>query len=330
MKTPLFALATLALATVVLAQDGKLATGAAPKRPRITGISHAAFYVTDMKKAREFYEGFLGFQSPFSIPRRNPDEHLVWIKINDRQTVELFPGSEVAPDADRLYHIAVETDDAEAMRVYLQSKGVEVPPRTAVGRIGNKNYFIKDPQGNTVEIVEYMADGWTVREKGKFLPETRIATRMSHVGVMIGQLDAALKFYGDILGFREIWRGSSSGRTLSWVNLQVPDGQDYVEFMLYDKWPTLDRLRTMHHICLEVPDVAKAGEILRSRSYPSSKPPTELKAGVNGKRQINYYDPDGTRVEIMEPVTHDGKPRPPSDAPAPQGEPKPAAGVSSR
>src|SRR5262245_39295570 len=160
--------ATFALTTLAFAQGANPAANTAPKRPRITGISHAAFYVSDMKTAREFYEGFLGFQSPFSIPRKNPAEHLVWIKINDRQSVELFPGSEVAPDADRLYHIAVETDDAEAMRVYLQSRGVEVPPKTAIGKIGNRNYFVKDPQGNTVEIVEYMPDGWTMREKGKF------------------------------------------------------------------------------------------------------------------------------------------------------------------
>ena len=51
----------------------------APKRPRITGISHAAFYVSDMAKARAFYEGFLGFQSPFSIPRKDPKEQLAQI-----------------------------------------------------------------------------------------------------------------------------------------------------------------------------------------------------------------------------------------------------------
>jgi lactoylglutathione lyase len=48
-----------------------------------------------------------------------------------------------------------------------------------------------------------------------------------------------------------------------------------------------------------------------------------MKEGVNGKRQINYYDIDGTRVEVMEPGTYDGKPRPPSTAPAPVGQPKP-------
>lgn len=282
-----------------------------------------------MAKARAFYEGFFGFQSPYSIPRpKNPDPaaKLIFIKINDRQSIELFPGNEVAPDADRLYHIAVEVDDAEAMRVYLKSKGVKVPDKTAVGKIGNKNYFVEDPSGNTVEIVEYMPDGWTKREAGKFMSDARVSTRMSHVGVMIAELGPALKFYEDILGFREIWRGAKNPKTLSWVNLQVPDGQDYIEFMLYDKYPSMDRVHTLQHICLEVPDVAKAAEILKTRPLPAgSKPMSEIATGVNGKRQINCYDPDGTRVEIMEPATVDGKPRPPSEAPPPHGEPKPGA-----
>lgn len=311
---------------VLLPLCAAVSFAAEPRRPKITGISHAAFYVSDMAKARAFYEGFLGFQSPYSIPRKNPGEELIWIKINDRQSVELFPGSEVARDADRLYHIALEVEDAEAMRLYLQARGVAgLPPATPVGKIGNRNFTIKDPAGNGVEIVQYMPDGWTMREKGKFLPDTRIAKRMSHVGVMVGELAASLKFYGDILGFKETWRGSSGGKTLNWVNLRVPEGEDYVEFMLYEKYPTTDRLRTMHHICLEVPDVAQAGALLATRKYPEgSKPPTEMKAGINGKRQINYYDVDGTRVEIMEPNTFDGKPRPPSEAPPPIAEMKPA------
>jgi lactoylglutathione lyase len=296
----------------------------APVRPRITGVSHAAFYVADMTTARAFYEGFLGFQSPYLVPQADPAAPMVSIKLNDRQSVELFPGAELAPDADRLYHIALEVDDADAMRRYLLARGVAgVPPVTPTGRIGNRNFLIKDPNGNNIEIVQYTPESWTRREQGKFLPATRVARRMSHVGVMVGQLDASLKFYGEILGFKETWRGSASGRTLSWVNLRVPDGEDYVEFMLYDKYPNVDRLRSMHHVCLEVPDIEQAAAMLAARPYPAgNRPPTPLKAGVNGKRQINYYDADGTRVEIMEPATHDGKPRPPSTAPAPVAETK--------
>ncbi len=287
------------------------------KRPRITGISHAAFYVTDLAKARAFYEGFLGYASPYSLPRKDSSE-LVWIKINDRQTIELFPGAEVTPQTDRLYHIALETDDAESMRLYLAARGVKVPDKTGVGKIGNKNYFIKDPNGNTVEIVEYRPDGWTLREKGNFMPATRIAPRIRHVGVMVGQLEASLKFYGDILGFKETWRGSAGGKLLSWVNLQVPDGDEYIEFMLYDQPPTRENLLTKHHVCLEVADVAAAGAILQGRTLPGGvKRPDAMKTGVNGKRQINCYDPDGTRIEIMEPGTFDGRSVPPSPAPPP-------------
>ncbi|HWL16906.1 MAG TPA: VOC family protein [Opitutus sp.] len=296
-----------------------------PARPKIVGISHAAFYVSDPAKARAFYTDFLGYEAVFSIPRQRGGE-LTWIKINDRQTVELFPGSEVAPEADRLFHIALETDDAEAMRVYLKSRGVEVPDRTPVGKIGNANYFIKDPNGNTIEIVQYLPDSWTARHRGKALPDTRISHRLRHVGVMVGQLEASLHFYGDILGMKETWRGSAGGRVLNWVNLQLPDSDDYIEFMLYGEMPSVDRMRTLHHICLEVDDVAAAGAVLARRDLPAGcKPPTDMKIGVNGRRQINYFDPDGTRVEIMEPVTHDGRPVPPSNARPPAPLPRPGA-----
>ena len=126
----------------------------APKRPAITGLSHMALYVRDLEKSRAFYKDFLGFGEPFSL--NNPDGSLAltFIKINDEQYVELFPRLE--PGADRLHHIAIQTDSAEQMRVYLASRGVKVPERVPKGRIGNLNFNIQDPDGHTVEIVEYM------------------------------------------------------------------------------------------------------------------------------------------------------------------------------
>lgn len=53
----------------------------------------------------------------------------------------------------------------------------------------------------------------------------------------MGDLDKSVKFYGDILGFREFWRGSGSPRMLSWVNMRPAEAQDYLEFMLYNKIP---------------------------------------------------------------------------------------------
>jgi lactoylglutathione lyase len=204
------------------------------------------------------------------------------------------------------------------MRAYLASRGVKVPEKVPVGRVGNANFNIKDPDGHTVEIVQYLPDGKSRLDQGKNLPESRISPRMKHVGIAVASLDKALEFYGNVLGFQEFWRGSARGKELNWVNVRVPDGDDYVEFMLYKTPPTRERLGTMHHLCLEVPDITAAKSTLEAR--PARRDYTrdlEIRTGTNRKRQLNLYDPDGTRIELMEPKTVDGTPAPSSTAPPP-------------
>jgi lactoylglutathione lyase len=290
---------------------------AEPTRPHIVGLSHIALYVHDLEKTRAFYKDFLGFAEPYSLTNQDGSVHLTWIKINDRQSIEIFPEQET--NSDRLYHIAVETDDAAGLRDYLAARGVKVPARVGRGKIGNWNYFIKDPDGRIVEIVQYAPDGWTMRNRGKDLPDTRLSAHMPHVGVLEGDLDAAKKFYEDILGFHEIWRGAKTPTVLNWVHEQVPDGKDFIELMLYSTLPDPDKRGGAHHLCLEVPNVDKAKAMLESRAarigYARAM---TIQTGINRKRQLNLYDPDGTRVELMEPGTVDGIPAPPSKAPPPR------------
>ena len=100
--------------------------------------------------------------------------------------------------------------------------------------------------------------------------------------------------------------------------MKVPDGDDYIELMLHDGLPEPNKRGTAHHICLFVPDIEKAKADLESRpAFKNYTRPLEIRTGTNRKRQMNLYDPDGTRVELMEPHTIDGKPTPPSTAPPP-------------
>jgi catechol 2,3-dioxygenase-like lactoylglutathione lyase family enzyme len=322
-RTLLLGAASAALALAPFASGAE--DGAAPVRPRITGLSHVALWVRDLGKSREFYKGYLGFDEPYSLDNKAGGVLLTWIKVNDRQSIELFPVGEDTPkDGDSLYHVALETDDAQGMLDYLNSKGVKAPggkplPVTAkAGRIGNLNYFTEDPDGHIVEFTQYMPNGWTLEKAGQFMPATRVALRMSHAGIIVRNLDASLRFYRDILGFREFWRGSSDGKTLSWVNLRTPEGRDYIELMLYGERPSLAQLHVLNHLCLEVPDAAAAAEMLKARPLPAGCPaPAPIRIGRNGKRQINCFDPDGTRVEVMEANTTDGRPVAPSEAPPP-------------
>jgi len=285
------------------------------KRPRITGISHVALYVKNIENMRQFYKDFLGYAEPFSLSNKEDNSLiLTFMKINDRQSIEIFP--EKKPEADRFYHFALETDDAEGMRIYLASKGFKVPKKLQIGRTGNYNYNVTDPNGAICEIIQYVKGGSTMTNFGKDNPSTRISTRMSHFGFMVPDLDLAMKFYRDILGFKETWRGSADGKNVSWVTLKVPDGNDYIELMLYDKAPTTAEKGSMNHLCLEVDDVPAALNILKSRTLPEGcRISADIKIGKNMKRQINCFDGDGTRIEIMEANTVDEKPVPSSTLP---------------
>jgi len=288
------------------------------KRPRILGVAHVALYVSDLTKSREFYKDFLGFdEEPFTLKKSDGSERIVFIKINDKQYLELF--AEEPKSDGRLNHVSIYTDNIDQLRAFLAEKSVKVPERVGKGQVGNKNFNIKDPDDHTVEIVEYQPDSWTTREAGKHMPDTRISSQMMHAGFLVGDLDRSLQFYTGILGFTEFWRGSSSGRQLSWVNMRVPDGGDYVEFMLYEKLPAADERGTKNHVSLAVPDAQRAVEELKQRAahglYGRN---IAVQIGVNGKRQVNLFDPDGTRIELMEPNTVSGKPAPSSTAPPPR------------
>jgi catechol 2,3-dioxygenase-like lactoylglutathione lyase family enzyme len=201
----------------------------------------------------------------------------------------------------------------------LAARRVRLSGPVRQGKIGNSQFGVTDPDGHNVEITEYEPGGWTVRDRGKFLPDTRVAARILHLGVLVGALEPSLAFYRGVLGFEETWRGGPSPAQLSWVNLRVPDGDDYLELMLYDQLPPPDQRGVKNHICLEVTDLAAAVARLEARpARQSYQRAIEMKVGVNRKRQANLFDPDGTRVELMEPHTVDGQPAPSSTAPPPR------------
>jgi len=295
-----------------------LAAQAPPARPKLLGVAHYSIFVGDLAKARAFYEDFLGYEEAFTLPKADGTVQMAFVKINDHQYLELV--NQPNKGEGQLNHLGLYTDDVERMRLYLASRGVGVPGQVVQNRIGNKKISVVDPDGHTVEIVEYLPDSWTGKDTGKHMPATRISDRMMHAGILVGNLEAATQFYGGILGCHETWRGSGlTSTTLNWVNMRVPDGDNHVEFMLYKELPPPDRRGSPHHICLVVPDIKKAVETLEAR--PARKGyarELRINLGVDNKRQVGLFDPDGTRVEMMEVEPVDGKAAPSSTLPPPR------------
>ena len=288
----------------------------APTRPQIIGISQIALFSHNYEKSRAYYGDFLGLQQLYPLRRFHSSKSVALFRINDRQYIELIP--ERTPLTDRLSHISLQTNDAEALRLYLSSKGVVVPRHLHRSKLGIRSFSVTDPEGHRIEMLQYLPDALILRTNGKGTQEKPISNRMAHVGLIVISLPPEYSFYADILGFRETYRGSMSGTVLSWVNLKVPNGDDYIELMLYKQAPDAAHRGGAHHLCLQVADVPSSVAELEGRPYfQEYGHPFSIRLGVNRKRQINLFDPDGTRLELMEPHTIDGKPVASSNAPPP-------------
>ena len=307
----------IGLATSLLLSSSLFAQVSAPVRPKITGISHVGYFVSDLPKALGFWHDFLGFDEAYTLTKKDSsDIRIAFIKINDHQHIELFNEPPTHPP-NMMSHICFTVDDIEAMRTYLRSKGFDVKPGNGgKTRTGDYAFEIKDPDGMLVEFVQSLPDGMEAKVAGKLAPATRISTQIYHAGFLVGDSEKSMDFYGKILGFQETWRGGANPKELSWINMRVPDGTDYVEFMLYRKLP--DTFGTKNHLSLLVPDIQRAVADLEARpAFKSYGKELKINVGVNQKRQVNLYDPDGTRVELMEANTITGKPTPSSTAPPP-------------
>jgi catechol 2,3-dioxygenase-like lactoylglutathione lyase family enzyme len=160
-------------------------------------------------------------------------------------------------------------------------------------------------------MMQYLPTSQTSQNKGKFLSDARVSDRITHPGVVTSDIPANEKFYSDVLGFKETWRGSANDKVVSWINVKMPDSDDYIEYML-DK-------KTGPHFGLGVAYIEKAKAKLEASPYRSQyKTSFNPIVGKNNKRIINLTDPEGFRVELMEFGTIDGKPEQSTKAPLPK------------
>jgi catechol 2,3-dioxygenase-like lactoylglutathione lyase family enzyme len=308
------------------------------KRPRLIGISRIVVRAHDLNASRHFYGDLLGFQEAITVLKDQtavmkgglPADQIssVFFKVNNRQYIVVMP--EASPSEPRFVRYAVETDDAEAMRLFLKSQGFSVPGATARNAMGDVTFQVSDPDGGPIEIMQYTPASLSVQSFGKFLSEDRLSNRIIHAGFSISKPESA-RFYLEGLSVREFWRadptmkapgatGNSSqpatGTPLlaSLSNLKLPESDDYVEWSISRTGRGV--AGSGGHIALETPDMTKTLAAIRARAaFKDYNRKHEAHVGINHKWQGNFFDPDGTRTEFMEHDTADGLPSPMSHAP---------------
>jgi len=268
----------------------------APQRPPITSVSHLAVYTSDAAATEHFYTVTIG-----AVKMPDPEDPKgVRYVISDTQFVEVLP-LPAGAGKNRLDHVAFVTSDAEGLRTYLGAKGWHVPAAVETDKGGTRWFDVFDPEGNRVQFV-------TAGNKPLIsgLPKNAISHHIIHVGILIHDRATEDTFYRELLGFKPYWFGGMQDTKVDWVSQQVPDGHDWMEYMVaggpgtgIPESMSQQTLGVLNHFALGETSVDSAFKTLQAGNRLEGRHDAAPKIGRDGKQQLNMYDPDGTRAELM-------------------------------
>jgi catechol 2,3-dioxygenase-like lactoylglutathione lyase family enzyme len=257
-----------------------------PSRPPIFGIARVRVCGSYSPNSTAFYQSALGL-----LPVGHP--------IDEKETDEFFVSSTTTIEFQSKecsqkppIEIYLQTPDVDRMRKYLKSQrlhpdGIKTYPGSQA------EFSILDPEGHRIGFLQRGVASFKDLNR-----DSRVSNRLIHAGFVVHDRAVEDKFYKDVLGFHVYWHGGMKDGEDNWVDMQVPDGTDWIEYMLRVSPDASHKtLGVMNHIALGVPDIQAAKEQLIKNGWKGTEEP---KIGRDGKWQLNLYDPDETRVELME------------------------------
>ena len=257
----------------------------AQTRPAITGLAFVRVYSSDPVASQGFYNGVLGYAHTGA-------NGLGRYGVNGVQWIEVAAMPSPAP-RDRVAAIAFTTRDAAKLEKYLKARGVVI-----VEPLHGGSFAIHDPEGRLVVFVQ---QGPTPAAGSAQISPQAKSHRIIHTGFTVEDRDVEDRFYKDLLGFKPYWYGGRKDGALDYVSMQVPDGTDWVEYML---GPTSQmdtrQLGSANHLSLGLAHIEAAMTSAQLLCKDACKMDPATHVGRNGATQFNLYDPDLTRVEFME------------------------------
>lgn len=118
----------------------------------IHGIHHASVLVTDLERARTFYEGILGLTVNHSRPGKSFDG--LWYDVGTEQIHLIVADAHDLADESGLYpgirrHVALRVDGLETLENRLKAAELPVFPSSS----GRPVLFCRDFDGNAFELI---------------------------------------------------------------------------------------------------------------------------------------------------------------------------------
>jgi catechol 2,3-dioxygenase-like lactoylglutathione lyase family enzyme len=141
---------------------------------RVHSFSHVAITVADLNRTVRFYNDVFGapvvgvncdhdperLRTFFGVASDLPELKIAWIRVPGGATIEVFefqptrPGSEVVWNRAGLTHLSFNVRGTAKWHDHLRDKGVEIVAPPERSPKGHTFFFVKDPDGNLIELID--------------------------------------------------------------------------------------------------------------------------------------------------------------------------------
>jgi len=247
------------------------ATHAPTDSPNLAGLAHAAIRVADLDKSRAFYQK-LGFEEAFSMSQGATTTQS-FIKINDRQFLELYPQRNPA-ETIGFMHVCFESTDIEALNRDYVARGLS-PTAVRKAGAGNLLFTMVGPEKQNLEYTQYMPGSKHSNDQGLHLGPNRISDQMVAAGIEMQDADSAVTFYKVQLAFTPA-PALAPGQI--WLALPGPPSQ---EVKIVQHAPG-----SVFQMFFGVADLGHAESQLKALQIPVEKQ----------KGMLSIHDPDGNQI----------------------------------
>ncbi|PYZ91985.1 glyoxalase [Salipaludibacillus keqinensis] len=122
---------------------------------------------------------------------------------------------------------------------------------------------------------------------------------LAHVAITVKYMDRSLYFYRDILGLKHAFHVNDQEGN-PWIEYVQVGPQQFIELFHGGKneSESVDQQIGFHHLCIRVADIHEIANHLTSHGISLDVAP---KKGVGKNYQCWVKDPDGNRIEFLQP-----------------------------
>ncbi len=313
-----------------------LSIGAAAQQPLVTAVDAVGMTVSDMDRAVDFYSKVLTFEKVSDQEVSGPEyERLVGVfgararmvrmKLGD-EAIELTEflaprGRPIPADSrsnDRWFqHVAIIVSDMDRAYQHLRlhkvehaSSGPQRLPDWNKKAGGIQAFYFKDPDGHPLEVLAFPPDKGAAKwHKGG----ARLFLGIDHTAIVVGDTEASLRFYRDLLGMEVVGESENYGSEQEHLNnvfgarlritgLRAADGFG-VEFLEYLaprdgrprplEWKANDLVHRYTAFDIRDPQTADRALV---KAHAAMVSPGVIELG--GKKGLTVSDPDGHVIEL--------------------------------